>query len=122
MREKIIKALVEEIRKWERIVARKGVDDINDYPLCELFAFVKDSMDCEGCPVCAEIYFPGCVGSPYDAWVEHHEQSHSGLGKEFFEIECYECERLACAQLEFLKGLLSEIKGKEKENEVSKSL
>jgi len=113
MEDKTLKALVKEIKKWEAIAAGEGAD-VDNCLLCELFA-----EDCEGCPIYIKTHLRGCVNTPYDDWVGHQEHSHSRPGKKFFEIECPECERIACEQLEFLKSLLSELLS---ENEKQKEI
>lgn len=86
---KTLKALRGSIAKWEGIVA----GTIEDYgedncPLCKLFL----KKNCEGCPVYARTHHEGCWETPYRATLEADSKE--------------EYDRLAQAELDFLKSLL----------------
>lgn len=86
---KTLKALRGSIKKWEGIVAGTMEDYGEDNcPLCKLFL----KQNCEGCPVYARTHHEGCYETPY-------RETLKADGKE-------EYDRLAQAELDFLKSLL----------------
>lgn len=105
MDRKTLKALKGSIKKWEKIVAKKGNDDgAANCPLCGLYP-----MSCEGCPIDKKTT-NGCNFTPYEKWNDHQIEIH---GERLpFTIQCKICERHAKAELKFLKSLLP----KEKKN------
>ena len=103
MNSETLKALKGSIKKWMAIVrSTEAVErGVFNCPLCRLF----HSNQCAGCPVKEKTGMYGCIGSPYNAWDNHHETFHC---KEFGEStsrykDCPDCLRLAKAELEFLK-------------------
>ena len=97
MNQETLKALKGSIVKWEKIVAGKGEDRGSlDCPLCQL-----PDNDCdEDCPV------RGCINSPWDEWSSHHMFEHDDRKTHRVFKNCPKCERLAQAELDFLKSLL----------------
>ncbi|MHA1225193.1 MAG: hypothetical protein ACTSPV_00455 [Candidatus Hodarchaeales archaeon] len=98
MNAEILKALKEEIEKWEMIIDGKGADD-GSGPLCDLFP------TCMGCPViiigkCTS----GCQDPPYRNWLEHQVEEHAE--EKEFKISCPTCKELAQKELDFLRSLL----------------
>ena len=99
MDHKTLKALKGSIRKWELIVAGKGVDrGESNCPLCKLFAHAPNYCRC--CPVMEETGQESCIGSPYDTW------AHTGFWTPNKKITDDESAIAAVLELEFLKALL----------------
>ena len=99
-----LKALKGSIRKWERIVEEKGMDEgtIN-CPLCWLY-YGSDSGTCVGCPVMKKTGLAECKGTPFTDWIRHHKEQHLDIFP--CAVRCEECKKLARRELEFLKSLL----------------
>ena len=98
-----LKALEGSIKKWERIVARKGVDnETANCPLCDMF---YDSS-CSNCPVSEKVEAIWCQKTPFDAWDKHQEDVHSDKKTRRVFKNCPKCKPLAQAELDFLKSLL----------------
>ena len=97
-----LSALRGSIRKWEKIVAQKGVDrGVDNCPLCDLFY----QGACIGCPVMEKTGLDSCDGSPYEDWCYHHCSHGSGMFDDLFADQpC--CVEHAKAELEFLKSLM----------------
>ena len=112
MNSKTLEALEGSIEKWEGIVRSTEAEDrgVSNCPLCHLFhGYFSQGEYCIGCPVREKTGMLGCLSSPFDAWINHHETLHRKEG--WVEVvsrhkDCPECLRLAKAELEFLKGLL----------------
>jgi len=103
MNKKTLKALEESIEKWEKIVARTGIDERGDNcPLCDLFSL----ENCDGCPIEKHTGWGDCGETPYTKWATHHELVHGSGWLSNLEIKCKICERHAKAELKFLKSLL----------------
>ena len=99
MNREILRALKKSIEKWEKIVAKEGVDRGSDNcALCQI------SPNCKSCPVG---HFD-CQNTPYKKWIIHHNYVHRRHPFQAMEIKCEICERHAKAELEFLKSLLPE--------------
>jgi hypothetical protein len=126
MKKKTLKALEGSIKKWKKISAGKGLDlgTIN-CPLCQIFYRRKgDFAHCEGCPVKKKTGKTCCYGTPYERWWKHRADKHSWeqelISLRFIgvnavwavdpdvssDIKCPTCQKIADAELEFLKGLL----------------
>jgi hypothetical protein len=102
MDKRIIRALKDSIRKWERIVQGTGKDDgTANCPLCVLFF----DGDCKGCPVEEWTGLSGCNDSPYSDW-NMHQCRHGDYGDFPYSLHCGKCQRLAIKELEFLVSLL----------------
>jgi hypothetical protein len=100
---KTLKALKGSIRKWERIIDGKGIEDGNENcPLCKLFYW---TVDCRGCPVSKKTKINCCSKTPYDEWHDHQTDKHNKF--EELKIRCETCKKLAQKELDFLKSLLS---------------
>ena len=98
MNKKTLKALRGSIEKWEKIVAKEGVDRYsNNCPLCQTCG------ECDGCPVALKTELPGCSGSPYEEWDVHLDEEHHNMAR---KVHCPTCEVLARKEVEFLKSLL----------------
>ena len=95
-------ALKGSIAKWEAIVAGTGNDErAHNCALCQAFE------DCDGCPVAQRTGHPECIGTPYEDWSGHHIDVHNRYNAPLHPRKgCAECERLAQAELDFLKSLL----------------
>jgi hypothetical protein len=115
MTKKVLNALKGSIKKWEKIVAGKGVDEgSSNCPLCRLYG----DWECKGCPVFEKTNKKDCENTPYYKWMLHQSKMHDAwLLVETLEIQCKICERFAKQELEFLKSLLP----KEKTNDKKKS-
>jgi len=100
MDDETLKALREEIERWEMIIDEEGVD-VRNSPLCDLFLLSL----CIGCPVVTiGGARAGCQDSPYWNWVDHQLEEH---GKENgYKVYCATCKKLAQKELDFLKSLL----------------
>ncbi len=109
MNKETLVALKGSIRKWERIVAGKGIDlGTENCPLCKLFY----KKGCIGCPVKEETGFNWCFLTPYDEWLLHHELEH---GKPvILKVKCDTCKKLAERELKFLKSLLPKMEREKK--------
>jgi len=96
-------ALEGSIKKWERIVAGKGLDKMgSNCPLCQ----VRDN--CDFCPVSNKSKLDDCHGTPYMKWGKHQIHDHTANPYRCWKITegCKECEKLAKAELDFLISLL----------------
>lgn len=89
------------IEKWEAIVAGTGEDHGTDN--CDLCAGFHD-LDCDGCPVAAKTGLKGCRRTPYTLWDTHMRVAHEDGNRKV--AGCAECDRLAQAELDFLRSLL----------------
>jgi hypothetical protein len=110
MKHKIRKALKGSIRKWEEIVAGKGVDKGGaNCPLCQLTE--KEYLECDKlpCPIYTKTKMLECQGSPYPKWREHHRSNHPEEDEflKYNRVYCPTCRKLAQTELDFLKSLLS---------------
>jgi len=104
-------ALKKSIRKWEKIVARKGPDlGGRNCALCERFhdnctRTRADNSILETCPVTIAAKDAGCTDTPYDPWSDYF----SKLGSLEPAVVYDDTSRdLAKAELAFLKSLLPE--------------
>ena len=109
-------ALRKSIKKWEAIVANKGIDmGDENCALCHRFKDTESWMDgpeswmspfCtrgeEKCPVYEASGSAGCNGTPYTAWVASAAED-GDLGH---KIADNESAIAAVLELEFLKSLL----------------
>lgn len=95
-------ALEESIKKWEDIIAGKGVDNgAKNCALCQLF--IQQEGNCVRCPARKESSFGGCTDTPYIAWTKHHRILH---GISFpYKVKCPECKELAQKELDYLNSL-----------------
>lgn len=94
-------ALKQSLQKWENIVEGTEIDrGPYNCPLCEVF---WATYNCNGCPVSKDTGQLCCVGTPYDAWEDHHTLRIKSL-----KISRHHTKRLALAQAEadYLKDLL----------------
>jgi len=100
MTTKTLTALRGSIKKWKKIIFKKGIDKCDsNCPLCQLFMVAPA---CQGCPV-AKITGPQCEDSPWEQWQRHHTDEHPTNS---LRVICPTCLHLAKAELTFLKGLL----------------
>ena len=101
-----LKALQGSIEKWMKIAYAGGQDKgWPNCPLCVAYTGSGDN-DCGLCPV-SQVGNSFCVGSPYTDWMWHHRKKHGDEFPFFCKPGCAECKRLALAELDFLKSLLS---------------
>lgn len=114
MNELTLTALNKSIQKWEDIRFHGGKDiSINNCSLCEMFW--KDGNEnhhgamCGRCPVKKVSGRDGCLGTPYNAWVEHQYKKHDNAWAPY-SVQCPTCKSLATKELNFLKSLLPEEK------------
>ena len=110
MNEQTLKALKGSIKKWEKIVAGKGIDTgYKNCPLCKLFNSGKDCDD--ACPIKLQTGISGCDGTPYEEWCDHQYYIYiidqDRKTRRVFKIRP-DCKRLAQAELDFLISLLPE--------------
>ena len=95
MEKEVAEALEGSIKKWKAIVAGTGINEgPQNCPLCQMFI---TNTDRKGCPVNSKTNKPGCIGTPYD--------EYDKLEYEDCEGNKAELERLAQAELDFLKSL-----------------
>lgn len=123
MKKSTLKALKGSIKKWEKIVAEKGLDEgIGNCPLCAKFhSMMPDSINrsrddncCVGCPVMEKTGQECCEDSPYSKWTRHRDDRHyvtlraraETTEQIKTEILCNQCRVLAQAEVDFLKRLL----------------
>ncbi len=100
MNAKTLKALNGSIRKWDKIINRKGDDDGTDNcPLCIEF---YRGCNCRGCPVFKKTKKYGCQNSPYEDWCDHGQDHYNNYPK---KVKCKTCKTLAQKELAFLKSL-----------------
>lgn len=99
-------ALEGSIAKWEAIVDGTDADRrTSNCPLCRLFLNKEDENGgCSGCPVRDAANCDGCGNTPYVDWATHHRNAQHVM--DVLSVECDECQRLAQAELDFLKSLL----------------
>lgn len=103
MKSETLKALQGSIQKWQNIVDGTGVDaGIENCPLCEIFNLPNG---CRGCPVREKVDTDYCGNTPFFNWAQHHFRKHYCRPSKVYS-DCLDCERLAKAELEFLKSLL----------------
>lgn len=97
--------------KWWRISNGWGRDEggIN-CALCKRFGVHCEFRDGEYCPVRLAVGRSGCTGTPWEDWSEHHNDMHEvpegfpWIG--FKKVKgCKECDRLAQAELIFLRNI-----------------
>lgn len=110
MDEKTLTALQGSIKKWEEIVAGTATDEGEDNcPLCQLFLWQAKQAWCTGCPVAEHAKEPGCNGTPYRTWADHHVKNGNA-----FKVSDEETKGLAQAELDFLRSLLPPAAGERK--------
>jgi len=106
MDKKTLKALEGDIKKWQKIVSGKGIDDgWHNCLLCQLFLPL-----CIGCPVRVFTTYGGCCDTPYDRRTMHHQKRHPNKSNKY-KVKCEICKIIALDELRFLKGLLPKNKG-----------
>ena len=97
---KTLTALKGSIAKWEAIVAGTGEDrGTENCPLCAVFF---GPGCCEGCPVERSTGQYGCLGSPYEDFVDDFSTPINDLP----EADRPEATCLAQDELDFLRSLL----------------
>lgn len=68
---KTLEALKASIAKWEENAAVTELSEARVYgdtcPLCKLFSYDINTLDCKGCPVAVKTGKSQCNGSPWDA-------------------------------------------------------
>jgi len=100
-KEEVLKALDGSILKWKRIERSTEAEDrgSSNCPLCQLGV-------CFDCPIMAHVGAPGCVSTPYEAWVRHQRLAHKRKRFRYHrEPHCKECLRLARLEREFLERI-----------------
>ena len=97
----VIEVLEGSVRKWALIAHGLGVDEgKNNCALCREFS-------CRDCPVSDVTGYGGCLLTPYEAWLDHHEYDHPR--DEFpLSLQCPTCRELAQWELMYLQGILEE--------------
>ena len=94
MTEKTLVALQGSIEKWEKIVARTGVDEgVRNCPLCQLFRTRHNN--CNGCPVMEKADMPYCIRTPYPRFALVRNRENVLASRKYAQDE-----------LKFLKSLL----------------
>ncbi|MCK5606801.1 hypothetical protein KAR91_33170 [Candidatus Pacearchaeota archaeon] len=89
------------ILKWEKICKdRRSVD--NSEINCLL---CKAHKSCKGCPVSKRTAITGCVGTPYQRWVDHQIDVHDSSQPFRRQKGCKICDELAQKELDFLRSL-----------------
>ena len=112
MDDKTLTALKGSIRKWEKIVAGKGVDEgMDNCPLCQLYKLEDDSLDCSKCPVVERVgeEGEGCNNTPYIMWYDYcQEQNDEDCIDDNGNKKVGDKRSLMWTkrELKFLKGLL----------------
>ena len=107
-----LQALKQSIQKWEKIVAREGVDQgCKNCPLCELFN--QRPNYCAGCPVYERTGVDSCSNTPYTTWCKVTYDTSVSVGDKItgnYSInninDSPESQKAAEAELAFLKSLL----------------
>ena len=103
---KVRLAVGELLVKWLKvsrgIIVDKGTENC---PLCKLF---YNEGDCKGCPIKKITGKDLCYGTPYDAWINHHNNNHRNLDSDTDGrgIECPECKELARDQFYFILDMI----------------
>jgi len=97
-------ALQKSTDKWQAIVDGSGVD--KGWENCALCSKFICNESCHGCPVATDPGNAGCENTPYIEWSIHHGEVHGTEDGDKLRVECPECQRLAQAELDYLKGLL----------------
>jgi hypothetical protein len=114
-------ALMGSIDKWVNITNRRGRDECYiNCPLCELFDEGGDTCMIRGdddepisCP-CVVDGSDGCSGTPWVKWHQHHQEIHDNHDRRYEIVPgCEECQKLADAELAFLRGLLEKMEAAE---------
>lgn len=102
--QEVADTLKDLIKKWELIVGgRKSDKGIQSIPLCQIF--LRDN--CIHCPIFQKTSREACKNTPYDNWLEHHDEIHHFSSPR--RVRCEKCRELAQKELDFLKNLLREI-------------
>lgn len=101
---RVIKAIENSIKKWERILADDRAIDkgVHNCPLCKLFWQFR----CKDCPVYIDTRGKGCLATPYLKWQVHQEQTHPDTEK---RIQCPACNQFAIKELEYLRDLKKQL-------------
>ena len=112
MNAKTLKALKGSIKKWEKILDGKAIDEgRGNCPLCQLFW--NEIRPCntpdnkERCPVKIRSGRVGCNRTPYSTWTQHQLNVH-GVYWTDKRIKCDKCKPIVKKELDFLKSLLPE--------------
>lgn len=112
MDKRTLAALRGSIQKWILILLGESEDrGTMNCPLCQEFLEQPDRPGCRACPVCDDTDdHHGCRHTPYEAWVDHHAETHWGVDgwRDGNRIQCPECVRLAELELAFLRSLCPE--------------
>lgn len=106
MKRLTLHALKGSILKWEAIAAGHGLDcGPNNCPLCQEFAG-NGSVACMGCPVRDRTRRKYCERTPFIKWYAHQIDVHDTYSSNHVEQGCTTCQKLADAEVKFLKSLL----------------
>ena len=112
MNEKTLKALKGSIRKWEGIVAGKGVDKGHgNCPLCKAFYNRRTAVYPWRCPVAKDTGRDCCSDTPYSDWqyyAEERDEDRDVDGDFCVMVFDERSKELAVKELEYLKSLLPE--------------
>ena len=117
--------IIKEARRWESIAAGIGIaakveplpgeisSPFYDLAFCEIFPHkncwgdfhheVRIAGAMVACPIKRATGQPGCLGSPYEAWVRHHQEVHPEATVR--QALCPECRRLAGNFASWLRSL-----------------
>lgn len=103
--------LEEEIQRCQKIILGEEVDmGKANCPLCKEF-----EHHCKGCPVYRKTGQAGCVGTPYDGWVNHQVRFHLIRTSPLQIIPgCPECQSHLKDWISFLESLLEKSKERER--------
>ena len=102
--QEIIDALRELVKKWDLIVQGKESErGLQSIPLCKIF--LRDN--CISCPIVQKTSGEACKNTPYDKWLEHHDEFHHFSYPR--RVRCNKCYNIAQKELNFLRNLLQEI-------------
>lgn len=103
MDEETLTALKGSMDKWVDIIRNDGEDlGHKNRPLCELY-YTDESCE-DACPVKSSGGDDFCRYTPYDDWVDHHDDEHTYEDK--YKAHCPKCIKLAKKELKFLTSLL----------------
>ncbi len=106
-----IKIMEASVRKWDRIIARKGSDGgVLDCPPCRIYYMLV----CTGCPIAEYTGKKFCKESPYIPWYRHQLEAHDKLIR---KVYCPECVKLATDMRDFMVEIVEHLKKKKAEKE-----
>lgn len=102
-------ALQGSIDKWKAIRDDEGEDQGGvNCPLCKKFYRASCyADDGKQCPVAFRTGRIGCMGTPFETWVKHHDHEHINYNREGSTVcKCHVCRGIANVEVRFLQSLV----------------